>query len=157
MGTQQVSLLKYQLNISSNLLHMNMKEFIAYVAYVEQLSKYDNSVGTKIVKGTPFMQAMYRQWCATLTVLVDIVRSAFRRSSLSAPMISRKWDWSHVGGSCDQRGIGLIRGIRGVDADRLGSGRKWHLWWHHFQPHYLEVATRLLCSSNTRNVWKYWT
>ena len=90
MATQQVNLLKYRLNISSNLLYMNMKELIAYE--IEQLSKYDNSVGTKIVKGTPFMQAMYRQWCATLTVLVDIVRSAFRRSSLSAPMISRKWD-----------------------------------------------------------------
>ena len=36
-----------------------MKDFNVYE--IEQLSKYDNAVGAKIVKGTPFMQAMYRQ------------------------------------------------------------------------------------------------
>ena len=60
----------------------------------------------------------------------------------------------HMLGGGDHRGIVLIRGITGVDADRLGSGRKWHLWWHHFQRHYLvEVATgEAPCSSNMRNV-----
>ena len=65
-----------------------MKEVNGY----EQLSKYDDPVGSKRVKNIICMQAMYRQGCATLTVLVDIVRSAFRRSSLSVPMISRKSD-----------------------------------------------------------------